>query len=578
MPRDNHKREHKRDDRRGRSRDHHSRKHDRERKGDKSRDRSRSRERDNHFSRNRQHNQLDNEDQTQQLDRGARVGPTFIMAPLIVSKCFEQIPDLLDAIYAERSEEGLNLIYNDSKLVDAHDIVDGSFVMVHQSLLRNGSRPKESVADQNFMFCKVIGRPGQLTRLHKIGKLYPSDANTGLEVAEFFSIETPYSFLSPRGANLMALEELLRIAGQASQASRRQVSSIPGNLLSDGVRGTPLITLDDEIKWYQDPKLVVARQVVLRFLWRTAGEKESVFAPDGTLLPSIFRSNLIEASTEEQRDGSQLADAPLLKNISHINLMKDESVFEAFLQGNFSGNTGGILSLVLFNVRLKDLPSRPTHDGKKQIAIAIEFLECALVAILSKLFKLCFSGVLLGLSGPIFSYRRAADDFMVHTMEKVLNGWGRVVRTQKRSLLFPEIDLKEPAGCAELLGAMMEQELNKISGLESFALDKEYRDILADGQDPKTKIDKSILSKDLAKGNSPIVMTNICSKWFAGGLSVKDSKGSRVKCSDNPCTRDHVRPSLVTKEAAISWAKASAMKSLRPDILDMIEKFKNFKK
>jgi hypothetical protein len=207
-----------------------------------------------------------------------------------------------------------------------------------------------------------------------------------------------------------------------------------------------------------------------------------------------------------------------------------------------------------------------------QIAMGFGYLELAFRAIFHERFHHVFQSIEGGLSGLENSYARVADDFLVHTSEKVLTSWGRVVRTQSRSLLYPEISLREVDGCIWLLKEMLSFEFEKVAGVEGPALDKEFRD-------REVEPGPSLKQAATTPTGSIVKLTkNTCTHFFAGGLKMIDLKSKVVvKCSHSPCSRDHIRPSLVTKEEAIDYTKTHAMKVFRKEMLVMIEVYPNFK-
>jgi hypothetical protein len=141
--------------------------------------------------------------------------------------------------------------------------------------------------------------------------------------------------------------------------------------------------------------------------------------------------------------------------------------------------------------------------------------------------------------------------------------------------------LKEVKGCVHLLREMFASALGKISGADSNALDKEYRDIEVDETWSGSNQPVVPGSRSTGGGGSTLLSKNTCSRWFAGGLGIKDKKsGALIRCSKPQgklCTRDHISPSAVTKQEAVKWNELESMRDLKVRLGGAIEDFKRFR-
>ena len=70
------------------------------------------------------------------------------------------------------------------------------------------------------------------------------------------------------------------------------------------------------------------------------------------------------------------------------------------------------------------------------------------------------------LEGRQDPYRVIIDDLLHHLMSLVFSKWSWYVRTEYRAPRHPQINLKNPSGCAKLLQQMFKDQL--LLGLTSF--------------------------------------------------------------------------------------------------------------
>lgn len=504
------------------------------------------------------------------------------VAPIYVSRCFRDIETLDES---PSTEAGKNFIVNDTRIVDASDILDGSFVMAPQTHQEICGDPVSSdiLSKEEFIFAIVKGVPHSRTRLMFVGQTCSTGLNSRCGVLDLFSIATPTHFLVPSGLYLEMAEAMLcdlKLKKSASlpSAAASSTTSLTGNKLIDNVKGAYLQLLDGGKYFTRNTKELMSREADLNFLMRTTRDREMYFMRNDSLDSDRYLEFILSASKEEQPKGSALESALLCRNISGVIILENKEIFLALLLGRFTGATGGKLSVTAFNPQIKGwLTSYPTQSGKDQIVLALVSLRFAFMAILSPDFKRCFDSVIKAFQGVRDPYRRVADDFMLYTVEDVCGKWGIIVGTLKRAPLYPEIDLSNAKGCAFLLENMLFYGLKKISQLNSEqALDRDFRLRILPTLSKTCVVDKGGLPTGVV---APVVsLTNACSHWFAGGLKVKDANGAVVKCTFKPCPRNHVKPSQVTKEAAIQWATASSLKSLKDGILQMAANYPAFKK
>jgi hypothetical protein len=509
-------------------------------------------------------------------DMEVTYGPSFEEASDYVSQCFIDTGNI-NLNYS--SSRGEHFACNDTSLLRSSEVRSEMVVMVSQfAWTGRGQMDVDTAASSNanFLFAEVVGDPRRSTRLKPLGFLKPNVRNDLFKVPEHFAITTPSRFLIPRGSFDVAVAAI-RSKTRASvvQVQRQTMESPEGK--PDNMKGCMLVTLDNQHIFSQDKTNSVARQNQLKVAWRLGMPRMHLIAPDQTLDLVGYRNFLREAVREDQPVGSVLASAVLLGNVGHLLVLTDKTLFAAIMQCQFEGLEGGLLSLVRFNPQMKGLGRKPTFQGRMMIAQGLLNLELTLRGIFDEDFKGVFSDVREGLEGVETKYKRVADDYIVYTGEKTLTAWGRVIRTLHRSLLFPDISLKEAKGCVRLLKGMLELSLERISGIDAASMDKEYRDMEVE----ETGLGLAPYVATVGRSTlGPVTLNiNTCSHWFAGGLKVKDKKGGgTITCSKpiGSCTRDHISPSAVTKDEAIRWNSKESWKDLKVRIAQGIAGFTRF--
>jgi hypothetical protein len=470
--------------------------------------------------------------------------------------CFQEISLLVTDTYS--TEDGRNFLENDTLVVERRDVVDGMVVMTPDSLQEdeNGVVSPDEACHRDFVAFRIVGRCGDTTRLKLIGKLFIGALHTGFVVEDCLTIN-------------FFLEAVDSVLGAAVVAEGPK-QTLKGKPIDCVIKTGQMITADGEIKYTQDNKNVVTRQKLLQGLWRlTHKDNERYYAPDGSLDAKMFNFNLGRAL--EQDSYVVMKNARQLRNVAHLSLMTDMTVFLSFITVNFE--EGG-LSLGYFNPLMGAPVGVPDHLGKLQMAVALVSCQYALVGVFHEDFASCFCKVLEGIQVNIVVYETLSNDYMWETMNRSWFDWGRCIAALDKHPAFPGISLRTPAGCAQLLGDLMHADLARISGVNEGNLDRIFRlkkELKATYNSHKLIIPAASLLND-----PKALPVNTCCFYM---LKVQQkSTGSVYKCTpkNGRCLKEHVDLKKYTRDQVEAFIKNYAMKQLKGGMMASCATFLDF--
>lgn len=263
--------------------------------------------------------------------------------------------------------------------------------------------------------------------------------------------------------------------------------------------------------------------------------------------------------------------APLIFQIATLKVTTEVTTLTAFLQAKFG--RGG--SIVLSDFRLSPgvtLQSKPTLQGRRQVAEDLSTLEMAMRVFYSGSFLDCFQQTRVALIGAADPLKLVPDDLLQHAMESCLERWGSSVRTERQSRSFPELTMHTPSGCAILLSAMMDATVQSLCGDKVLLQDLHFRTYIkpALALTPRkgTATPSAAGAKKAVAAPSASV---ICSYHVLAHFGVKNENGKLVVCTRGvACPKEHCNVSALAKadiSAAIKWLpenlRDAALKKMR---------------
>ena len=99
----------------------------------------------------------------------------------------------------------------------------------------------------------------------------------------------------------------------------------------------------------------------------------------------------------------------------------------------------------------------------------------ALEVLFSPQFAGACDDLIEALRGHLRPLRLTDSGFLVHTIERTITRFFRIVSKEDKALAFPESDVTCPAGCAALLRAMLEEMVHELTDVaKATILEKRY--------------------------------------------------------------------------------------------------------
>ena len=422
------------------------------------------------------------------------------------------------------------------------------------------------LASSNLIFFEFLGSPSALGYVRCLGLL--GDGDEGLEyVQRRFKIESPTHFLLAKGdfasvAAKMKLEEL--VSDRALQPEPRETRSAHGTQEIGGERtegekggGYYLVTRDGVKLQIRDKSNLQVRCDQLEFMWRAA-EKGlwKHMAGSGYKLQAEAYWKIIqdEAEAFEQPVGSVFLRASKVSLLNGTVIANSTKALEQFLKGEFGE---GELSLDSFCAGSRlSTAAHPCVLQNGPLVTAIETLGVALEVLFSPQFSGACDDLIEALRGHVRPLRLTDSGFLVHTVERTITIFFRIVSKEDRALAFPESDVTCPAGCAALLKAMLEEMVQELTDVaKATILEKRY------SVQVRLKKERAAAPAAAAKGKARVashepdgnnVEVNQCGSHLGQLLRAKKKNGAPLKCLKGAnCKFKHGKLSDITKEAAI---------------------------
>jgi hypothetical protein len=165
-------------------------------------------------------------------------------------------------------------------------------------------------------------------------------------------------------------------------------------------------------------------------------------------------------------------------------------------------------------------------------------------------------------------------------MNKSWFDWGICIAYNERHPLFPGISLKNPAGCALLLGDLMEADLLRITGLNEGHMDRIFRIKLLPTLSAGLNSQRVVLPGSPSDFDSGAVPPDACSFNIANLLGVEQKKTKTVyRCTPKPgnrCPKVHVSLADFTQDQVEYFANKFAMKQLKGPMVAKCKIYKKF--
>ena len=476
------------------------------------------------------------------------------------------------------TEEGDRFATELSSLQKAVDVEPEMYVMWPAEDLDEGETLNgDTSADLNWVLAIIISITPAVTRARILGTLY-SDATTF--AGAFVKFGTPSGFIVPMGINRDAAREYGAKLGSTTESctvsaeeQHEGASTTALKKTGETVARGYLDDLDGGRRLCRDMTQSSKRETILGPVWRLTKGRELEVAGRGNLLQVEEYLRCIWAAAIDPLLDSvgPFSGAPLIFQIATLKVTTEVATLTAFLQAKF-GRGGSIL---LSDFRISPavaLQSKPTLQGRRQVAEDLSTLEMAMRVFYSDSFLDCFQQTRMALIGAADPLKLVPDDLLQHSVESCLERWGSSVRTERQSRSFPQLTMQTPSGCSILLSAMMDATVQSLCGDKVLLQDLHFRTYIkpALALTPRkctTTPSAAGAKKEVTTPNASV----ICSYHVLAHFGVKNENGKLVVCTRGAsCPKEHCNISTVAKadiSAALKWLPANlreaALKKMR---------------
>ena len=424
----------------------------------------------------------------------------------------------------------------------------------------------DTSADLNWVLAIIISSSPTTTRARILGTIYGDNT---VPVGSFVRFDTPSFFIIPEGINGEAASECL------AKIEKGVESGTPNIEEHDGLSATVfkktgetiargyLDDLDGGRRLCRDMTQSSKREAILGPVWRLTKGRELEVAGRGNLLQAEEYLRCIwAAAIDPSLDTTgPFSSAPLIFQITALKVTTDVATLTSFLQAKF-GRGGNIL---LSDFRLSPaaaLQSKPTLQGRRQVAEDLSILEMAMRVFYSEDFLDCFQQTRVALSGASDPLKLVPDDLLQHSIEGCLERWGTSVRTERQSRSFPMLAMQTPTGCANLLKAMMDATVQSLCGDKVLLQDLHFRTYI---RPALALTPHKCAGKTTPAGGKKVAASDgastICSYDLLAQLKVKSEGGKLVVCTrGTACPKEHTDMSTLSKadvSAALKWLPES---------------------
>ena len=261
-----------------------------------------------------------------------------------------------------------------------------------------------------------------------------------------------------------------------------------------------------------------------------------------------------ESEALEQLVGSAFLRASKVSLLNGTAMANSSKAREQFLTGDFGERE---LSLDSFCAGSKlSTAAHPCVLQNGPLVSAIETLGVALEVLFSPQFAGSCDDLMEALRGHVRPLRLTDSGFLVHTIERTITRFFRVVSKEDKALAFPESDVTCPAGCAALLKAMLEEMVQELTDVaKATILEKRYSVQIRLKRErtvapaPVMKCKARMTSQEPEGSNGE---ANQCGSHLGQLLRAVKKNGTPLKCLKGAnCKFKHGKLSDMTKEAAV---------------------------
>ena len=410
-------------------------------------------------------------------DTDAVIGPVF---SIISDSTAARLKAAAGMELGIEKEDGQRFATELSSKLKAANVEPAIFIMwpaedLDEGEILNG----DTSEDFNWVLAVIISTLPATTRARILGTLY--EENT-VHVEAFVRFDTPSTFIISQGINRQAAMECLATMEKGVEVVTLSVEEPDGPSATAFMKTGETIArgnLDDldggrRLCW--DMTQSSKREAILGPVWRLRKGRELEVAGRGNLLQvEEYVRCIWAAAIDPSLDMmGPFSSAPLIFQIATLKVATETATLTSFLQAKF-GRGGNIL---LSNFRLSPAvapQSKHTLQGRRQVAEDLSILEIAMRVFYSVDFLDCFQQTQVALSGALDPLKLVSDDLLQHSMEGCLERWGTAIRTERQSRSFPLLTMQTPAGCANLLKAMMDATVQSLCGEKVLLQDLHFR-------------------------------------------------------------------------------------------------------
>ena len=440
----------------------------------------------------------------------------------------------------------------------------------------------------NWIFGYIKGTSSNKTMVLVIGQLFPDNTKPSPSTG-YYVFVTPSTYFIPAGLNRDSAKFLLtNFEAQESNdmtkthSNKRQRNQPPltlrASITNQGESSIHLQDLNGNFHHTREKKDISKREKELGPIWRlTKGREKEIMGKDCMLQVSDYKQHIMDESINQAKDStSEFSDSSLVRQIIDHPIVKDEKSLKLFLRANFGSDPTSSVSFSSFLPRITTPATIPTYSARCNFSQAAASFEVAARVFYSKEFLKVMDPVILILSGPLDALSLVADDLLLWTIERTFSKWGKTVRTESKSSIFPEIALETPTGCALLLTTMLTTDLTLLCGESLFLQERFYKTTIATTSINTTTAAKHATVTDTDKVAQP---SPHCRFHLAHLLNAKLANGGKITpCKrGKQCSSTHSALNAISKSTALLLASKfnpTLRESVEKRIEEMSDKFK----
>lgn len=363
---------------------------------------------------------------------------------------------------------------------------------------------------------------------------------------------------------------------EKKSASRAQEA---GGERSEGEKGGNyfIVTRDGVRLPTRDKSNLQVRCDNLEFMWRAADRNLwKHIAGSGYKLQSdvYWKIILEEAEVLQQPSESAFQRAGKVYLMSGTGIAKSPKMLELFLRGEFGE---GDLTLDSFSAGLRlTTTAFPCILQNAPLVGAIEALAVALEVLVSHKFAGVCDDLIETLRGHVRPLRLTDSGFLIHTVERVFIKFFRIVSKEDKALETPNSDITNPAGCAELLKAMLEEMVCELVDVaKATVLEKRYTVLMRLRKERVVPKAKAAVSSREQGGER--LNVDQCGSHLGQLLKAVKKNGTPLKCAKgSECRYLHGKLSDMTKASAAQLV-TTMPEWLKDCLTPLVAACKNFK-